>query len=121
MLCFSNYGGEKDFVNERSLPGIEITARGHECILYPRSHCELNNIKFFWGVVKRYIRENCSYSFVLEDTVLARDWGGLDSVSLITIRRFANRSGRWTGAYIDGLIWVKVSFDMCVYRRLISQ
>ena len=43
------------FVNERSLPGIEITACGHECILYPRSHCELNYIEFFWGVVKRYI------------------------------------------------------------------
>ena len=52
--------------------------------------------------------------------MLARDWGGLNSVSLITIRRFANRSGRWIDAYIDGLMWVKVSFDRYVYR-LISQ
>ena len=28
---------------------------------------------------------------------------GLDSVSLMTIRRFANRSGRWIDAYISGL------------------
>ena len=49
--------------------------------------------------MKRYTRENCNYSFVdLEDTVKA----GLNSVSLITIRRFANRSRRWIDAYIDG-------------------
>ena len=103
MLWFSNYGGEKDFANERSLPEIEITARGHECIFYPKPHCELNYIEF-WGVVKRYARENCNYSFVdLEDAVLARARGGLGAVSVIAIRRFANRSGRWIDAYIDGL------------------
>ena len=91
---------EDDFVNERSLLEIEITARGHECIFYPKFHCELNYIEFFWGAVKRYTRENCNYSFVdLKDTVKA----GLDSVSLTTIRRFANRSRRWIDAYIDGL------------------
>ena len=84
----------------RSLLEIVITARGHECIFYPKFHCELNYIEFFWGAVKRYTRENCNYSFVdLEDTVKA----GLDLVSLTTIRRFANRSRRWIDAYIDGL------------------
>lgn len=43
---------------------------------------------------------NCNYGFVkLEDTVRA----SLESVSLTTIRRFANRSMRWIDAYIDGL------------------
>ena len=50
--------------------------------------------------MKRYTRENCNYSFVdLEDTVKA----GLNSVSLTTIQRFANRSRRWIDACIDGL------------------
>ena len=92
--------GQEDFIKERSLLEIEITARGHECIFYPKFHCELNYIEFFWGAVKRYTRQNCNYSFVeLEDTVRA----GLGFVSLTKIRRFANRSRRWIDAYIDGL------------------
>jgi len=43
---------------------------------------------------------NCNYTFAeLESTVLA----GLDSVSLCTIQRFANRSRRWFDSYINGL------------------
>ncbi|KAF8530871.1 hypothetical protein BDD12DRAFT_718165, partial [Trichophaea hybrida] len=50
--------------------------------------------------VKRYIQENCNYTFAeLESTVLA----GLDSVSLHTIQRFANQSRRWIDSYINGL------------------
>ena len=90
---------EEDFASERSLLEIEITARGHECIFYPKFRCKLNHIEFFWGAVKRYSREICNYSFVLEDMIKA----GLNSVSLTTIRRFANRSRRWIDVYIDGL------------------
>jgi transposase len=91
---------QPDFLNEKSLLEIEITARGHECIFYPKFHCELNYIEYFWAAVKRYTRENCNYSFAeLESTVLA----GLESVSLRTIHRFANRSRRWIDSYIIGL------------------
>ena len=48
--------GQEDFVKERSLVEIEITARGHECIFYPKLHCKLNYIEFFWGAVKRCTR-----------------------------------------------------------------
>ena len=62
---------------------------------YPRFY-----IEFFWGAVKRYTRENCNYSFAeLEPTVLA----GLESVSLRTIQRLANRSRRWIDSHINGL------------------
>ena len=72
---------------------------GHDCLSYPKFHCGLNYIEFFWGAVKWYTRENCNYSFAeLEPTVLA----GLESVSLCTIQRFANRS-RWIDSYIFGL------------------
>jgi transposase len=91
---------QPDFLAEKSLLEIEITNRGHECIFYPKFHCELNYIEYFWGAVKRYTRENCNYSFAeLETTVLA----ALDSVSLRTIQRFANRSRRWIDSYINGL------------------
>ena len=92
--------GQEDPIKEKPLLEIKITARGHECIPYPKPPYELNCIESFWGDVKRHTQQNCNYSFAeLEDTVLA----GLDSVSLITIRRFADQSRRWIDAYMDGL------------------
>ena len=41
----SQEGGDEDFIKEKSLFEIEIAARGHECIFYPKSHCELNYIE----------------------------------------------------------------------------
>ena len=75
-----------------------VKEAGHEVIFYPKFHCELNFIESFWAAVKRYTRENCSYSFAgLELTVVK----GLDSVSLKTIRRFANKSMRWILSYAE--------------------
>ena len=103
---------DEDFANEMSLFEIEITACGYKCIFYPKFHCELNYIEFFWGALKRYTRENCKYSFVLEDTVKA----GLNSVSLTTIRRFANRSRRW----IDAYRWSQQTAGICCGTRRIG-
>ena len=91
---------QPDFQNEKSRLEIEIVQRGHECLFYPKFHCELNYIEYFQAAVKRYTRENCNYSFSeLETTVFK----GLESVSLLTIQRFANRSRRWIDPYINGL------------------
>ena len=77
-----------------------IIEAGHEVIFYPKFHCELNYIEYYWGALKRYTRANCQYSFSeLERTVLA----AMDSVELKTIRRFADRSKRWVMAYVNGL------------------
>ena len=54
----------RHFLHEKSQLKIEITKRGHECILYPEFHCELNYIEYYWGAVMRYTRENCNYSFI---------------------------------------------------------
>ena len=54
---------QPDFQNEKSRLEIEIVQRGHECLFYPKFHCELNYIEYFWAAVKRYKRENCNYSF----------------------------------------------------------
>jgi len=91
---------QHDFRNEKSLLETVIVEAGHEAIFYPKFHCELNYIEYYWAALKRFTRENCKYSFPeLERTVLM----AMDSVTLKTIRRFADRSKRWLMAYIDGL------------------
>ena len=86
---------------EKSLLETVILEAGHEVIFYPKFHCELNYIEYYWGALKKYTREHCPYSFAeLEGTVLE----AMDSVSLRTIRRFAEHSKRWTMAYINSLM-----------------
>ncbi|KAH8927348.1 hypothetical protein BT69DRAFT_1294190 [Atractiella rhizophila] len=48
---------QKPFVQEI------LERRGHCAIFLPKFHCELNFVEFFWGAMKRYIRENCDYTF----------------------------------------------------------
>ena len=89
---------QPDFLNEESLLERVVKEAGHEVIFYPKFHCELNFIEAFWAAVKRYTRENCSYTFAeLEPTVIK----GLDSVPLKTIRRFAGKSMRWILSYAE--------------------
>ena len=70
---------QPDFLNETSLLETIIKDAGHEVLFYPKFHCELNYIEFFWGAVKRYTREHCTYSFSgLKETLPVT----LNSVSL---------------------------------------
>lgn len=77
-----------------------IEARGHVCLFLPKFHCELNFIEMFWGAAKRDTRANCNYKWNegFRQTVIA----ALNSVSTLTIRRFARRSWRYFDAYKDG-------------------
>lgn len=52
---------QPDFQQQKSLIQEVIEAAGHLCIFLPKFHCELNFIEFFWGVVKKYLRDNCDY------------------------------------------------------------
>ncbi len=91
---------EYDFQNEKSMLETVILEAGHEAIFYPKYHCELNYIEYYWAALKRYTREHCKYSFPeLEKTVVE----AMNSVDIKTIRRFADRSKRWMMAYIRGL------------------
>jgi hypothetical protein len=90
-----------------------ITQAGHEVIFYPKFHCELNYIEYYWASLKRYTRDNCKYMFSeLENTVRE----AMDSVELSTIRRFAMRSKRWMLAYINGLTEEQRTFAEKEYR-----
>ncbi|OAX39442.1 hypothetical protein K503DRAFT_849509 [Rhizopogon vinicolor AM-OR11-026] len=52
----------------------------HVCIFLPKFHCELNFIEFFWGRVKKYLRDNCDGSF---ETLKANLPKALESVQAL--------------------------------------
>ena len=56
-------GLQPDFTEQKSLVQEVIEAAGHMCIFLPKFHCELNFIEFFWGAVKKYLRNHCDYTF----------------------------------------------------------
>ena len=54
---------QPDFHDQKSLVQEVIEAAGHLCIFLPKFHCELNFIEFFWGAMKKYLRDNCDFTF----------------------------------------------------------
>ena len=79
---------QPDFQEQKSLVQEVIEAAGHLCIFLPKFHCELNFIEFFWGAVKRYLHENCDYSFT---TLQENMPNALASVSVETIQKWEHR------------------------------
>jgi hypothetical protein len=91
---------QPDFAEQKPLVQDVIEAAGHLCIFLPKYHCELNFIEFFWGAVKRYLHENCDYTFEMLKTNLPK---AMASVRLSTIRLWEHRMHRWMSAYRSGL------------------
>ena len=47
---------------EESITGIRGSLTGHRILFYPKFHCELNHIEYFWCDGKSWIKRNCKYS-----------------------------------------------------------
>ena len=104
---------QEDFISQKSLLQEEIEKRGHKCIFYPKYHCELNFIEMYWGAAKRYTRDKCDYSWAsLQKTVPE----ALDSVPLITIRKFARKSWRYIDIYNKGVTGKLAEFAAKKYK-----
>jgi hypothetical protein len=91
---------QPDFQQQKSLVQEVIEAAGHLCIFLPKFHCELNFIEFFWGLVKKYLRDNCDFSF---NTLKENMPKALADVRLSTMRLWEHRMYRWMEAYRSGL------------------
>jgi transposase len=103
---------QPDFLEQKSSVQEVIEAAGHLCIFLPKFHCELNFIEFFWGAVKKYLREHCDYTF---ETLKANLPKALESVQLSTIRKWEHRMIRWMEAYRDGKSAKDAQFDVKKY------
>lgn len=73
---------QPDFTEQKSLVQETIEVAGHLCLFLPKFHCELNPIKYFWGMVKKYLRDHCDYSF---DGLKANLPKALESVPIQTV------------------------------------
>lgn len=91
---------QPDFTEQKSLVQETIEAAGHLCLFLPKFHCELNPIEYFWGMVKKYLRDNCDYSF---DGLKENLPKALNSVHIHTVRRWEHRLFCWMNAYREGL------------------
>ena len=90
---------QPDFKEQKSLVQEVIEAAGHLCIFLPKFHCKLNFIEFFWGVVKKYLRDNCDYTFATLKENMPK---AQESVRLSTIRLWEHWMYRWMEAYRSG-------------------
>jgi hypothetical protein len=88
--CRRTLYNEPDFVEIESLLETTCKARGYQVVFLPKFHCELNFIEQCWGYAKRKYRHfpPSSSEAILEQNVIE----ALDSVPLVSIRRYANFS-----------------------------
>ena len=63
----------------------------------------MKSIEFFWGVVKKYLRDNCNYTFEALKTNLPDALQRLQSVQLKTFWLWEHRMYHWMDAYQAGL------------------
>ena len=91
---------QPDFLAQKSLIQEVVEAAGHLCIFLPKFHCELNFIEFFWGAIKKYLQDNCDYTF---DTLKENMPKALASVELETIHQWEHWMYCWMDAYRGGL------------------
>ena len=74
---------QEDFRSARSRLQEIIEEAGQIFLLYPKFHCELNWIEYYWGCCKYFTRKHCNYTLAgtvahtsspLADGIYANRW-----------------------------------------------
>ena len=100
FLCQGILEAQPDFQEQHLFVQEVIEAAGHLCIFLPKFHCELNFIEYFWGALKKYLRDHYDYTFKTLQENLPK---ALESVAVETIRKWEHRMWCWLEAYDHGL------------------
>ena len=87
---------KSDFFIQKEVIEELIEKADYKYIFYPKFYCELNFIERYWRAYKRYIWENCNYSWNGLQQVVPKS---LDSVPLVMIRKFVRKCWRYMDTY----------------------
>ena len=56
------HSAQHDFLAQKSRLGEIIEAAGHLVMFYPKFHCEINWVEYYWRSCKLYARKHCNYT-----------------------------------------------------------
>jgi len=104
---------QPDFLEQRSTLEEIIVGLGHVFEWYPKFYCECNFIEQYWGFAKREVRGLCSYKYA---DLLKHVPKTLDSVPIMTIRKFARKLWRYMDTYNRGLEGRTVEWAVNKYK-----
>ncbi|GBB90989.1 hypothetical protein RclHR1_18070004 [Rhizophagus clarus] len=104
---------EPDFLAQKGAIEELIENAGHKCIFFPKFHCKLNFFERYWDAAKRYSRENCNYSWEGLQRVVPES---LDSITLITIRKFSIKCWHYMDLYMKGIDRKLVEYAVKKYK-----
>ncbi|KAJ3780523.1 hypothetical protein GGU10DRAFT_397774 [Lentinula aff. detonsa] len=105
---------EQDFVDQKSMLEEHCERQAYQIIFFPKYHCELSFIEQCWGYAKNVYRmfpTSSSEADLEENTLKA-----LDSVPLVSMRRFATRSSRFAHSYFSRLNGAEAAWANKKYR-----
>jgi hypothetical protein len=93
---------EPDFKAQRSRLEEEVELKGHLVCFFPKYHCELNFIEYYWGAAKRYARRRCGYTIRALRNMVPEC---LNSVKPTLIWKYWARTERMMRAYREGIAY----------------
>lgn len=103
---------QPDFLAQKGRVQELVEARGHMILFYPKSHCELNWIEYFWARVKLYTQTHCRYDVksLWENVPVALTW------TSDLIPKWWGKSLRMMEAYRDSVSFTSEEFKTRAYK-----
>jgi hypothetical protein len=105
---------QQDFKNQKGKLEEEVERRGHLVAFYPKFHCELNWIEYYWGNAKQFTRDHCEYNVEALRRVIPE---ALSSILPKTIRAYFARCQRRMEAYRMGITYGTEEFRKYTSHR----